>query len=55
MKYPKLLCAALALTSLSAIADDDNALAALALQRANYTLEQAVEKVNNEYTLCTSY
>jgi len=49
MKYPKLLCAALAFTSLSAIADDDNALSALALQRANYSLEQAVEKVSNDY------
>ena len=39
----------LAFTSLSAVADDDNALSALALQRANYSLEQAVEKVNNDY------
>lgn len=50
MKFPKLICAALALTSLSAFADDDNALAGLALQRANYSLEQAIEKVNSDYT-----
>jgi len=49
MKFPKIICTALALTSLSAFADDDNALAALALQRANYSLEQAIEKVNSEY------
>lgn len=45
----KIICAALAFTSLSAVADDDNALSALALQRANYSLEQAVEKLSTDY------
>jgi len=53
MKLSKLMCAALAMTSLSAIADGgdhDQALSALALQRANYSVEQAIEKVNSDYT-----
>jgi len=53
MKLTKLMCAALAMTSLSAIADDDHndqALSALALQRANYSIEQAIEKVSSDYT-----
>jgi len=53
MKLSKLMCAALAMTSLSAIADDhgnDQALSALALQRANYNIEQAIEKVNTDYS-----
>lgn len=53
MKISKLMCAALAMTSLSAIADDgdkEHLLSALALQRANYSLEQAIEKVSTDYT-----
>ncbi|TEW53970.1 hypothetical protein E2R68_10830 [Psychromonas sp. RZ22] len=48
-KFTKFICVALAATSLSVMADDDNALSALALQRANYSLEQAVEKVSQDY------
>ncbi|PKH60969.1 hypothetical protein CXF83_15735 [Shewanella sp. Choline-02u-19] len=50
MRCTKLICAALAFTSISAFAgQEDDALAALALQRANYTLEQAIEKVSTDY------
>ena len=49
MKISKLICAALAMTSLSVVADNDHALSALALQRANYTIEQAINKVNTDY------
>ncbi len=48
MKFTKLICATLALTSFAAVADND-ALATLALKRANFTLEQAIEKVSNDY------
>ncbi|QFU22092.1 hypothetical protein FM038_007975 [Shewanella eurypsychrophilus] len=50
MKWSKLICVALAFTSLSAFADrEDDALSALAIQRANFTLEQAIEKVSTDY------
>jgi uncharacterized membrane protein YkoI len=49
MKFTKIICTTLAFASLSAFADEDNLLAILALQRANFSLEQAVEKVNTEY------
>ncbi|WP_019614964.1 PepSY domain-containing protein [Psychromonas ossibalaenae] len=48
MKFTKLICAALALTSFTVAADDD-ALSVLALKRASFTLEQAVEKVTTDY------
>jgi uncharacterized membrane protein YkoI len=49
MKFTKVICASLALASLSAFADEDDSLSALALQRANFSLEQAVEKVTTDY------
>ncbi|MDA7746554.1 PepSY domain-containing protein [Psychromonas sp.] len=49
MKFPKLIGMTLAFTSLSVLAGNDNALSALALKQANYSLEQAVEKVQNNY------
>jgi uncharacterized membrane protein YkoI len=49
MKFTKIICATIALASLSAFADDDDSLSALALQRANFSLEQAVEKVTTDY------
>ncbi|GDY25368.1 MULTISPECIES: PepSY domain-containing protein [unclassified Agarivorans] len=50
IKFSKKLCvaAAVALTSTAAIADDD-ALSALALKKAGFSLEQAIEKVNTTY------
>lgn len=50
MKFTKILCATLAFASLSAFAGDDDSLAALALQRANFTLEQAIEKISTDYS-----
>lgn len=47
MKFKKLICATFAVASLSVMADDS--LSTLALQRANFSLEQAVEKVNADY------
>lgn len=50
MKYPKLIGAALILTSVSAVAGkEDDVLATMAIQRANFTLEQAIEKVSSDY------
>lgn len=49
MKYPKLVGVALVFTSLFALADNDDALTGFALQRANYSLDQAIEKVNASY------
>lgn len=42
------LAAALAFSSTAAMADDE-ALSALAIKRANFSLEQAIEKVHNTY------
>lgn len=52
MKFTKIICAALAATSLSAFADDGEhgMMSALAVQRANFTVEQAIQKVSNDYT-----
>ncbi|WP_019613492.1 PepSY domain-containing protein [Psychromonas ossibalaenae] len=47
-KLNKLICAAGALTSFTAAADND-ALSQLALKRASFTMEQAVEKVSCDY------
>lgn len=49
MKLTKLICGVLAFTSLSVFADNDDALATLAVQRANFSLEQAVAKVSSDY------
>lgn len=50
MKCTKLICIALAFTPLAAFADkEDDALATLALQRANFSLEQAIDKVATDY------
>ncbi|WP_028862993.1 PepSY domain-containing protein [Psychromonas aquimarina] len=47
-KLNKLICAAAALTSFTAAADND-ALSLLVLKRADFTMEQAVEKVSSDY------
>ncbi|MDO6618548.1 hypothetical protein Q4557_17600 [Shewanella sp. 5_MG-2023] len=50
MKLTQLICATLAITSLSAFAgQEDDVLATLAMQRANFSLEQAIEKVSTDY------
>lgn len=50
MKFTQLVCATtIALTSFSALADDD-ALSILALKNANFSAQQAIEKVSNDYT-----
>ena len=50
MKGTKLICIALAFTPLAAFAyKEDDALATLALQRANFSLEQAIDKVSTDY------
>lgn len=50
MKFTKILCATLAFASLSAFAGNDDSLASLALQRANFSVDQAIEKVSNDYS-----
>lgn len=50
MKLTKLICTAMAFTSISAFAGSDDAITTLALQRANFTLEQAIEKVSTDYS-----
>lgn len=49
MKYPKLVGTTLVFTSAFAMADNDDALAGLALQSANYSFEQAIEKAYADY------
>lgn len=50
IKLSKKICVAavIAVTSAAAIADDD-ALSALAMKKAGFSLEQAIEKVHNSY------
>lgn len=50
MKFKKAIITTLAFTSLSALANkDQDAIATLALQSANFTLDQAIEKVKADY------
>lgn len=50
MKFIKIICITLGLSSFAVTADEDHVLAAFALKNATFTQQQAIEKVSANYT-----